>query len=201
MLSRLVSASASVQPRLWCLSLHTTAATRREEGSSADPPGFLATPEVDAATASGLEKGVQIVSSFSTHLSLGAIYSWSVLNRPITNHFGYIVPASADWSVGDISYTFSFVMGGFAWGVVLGPFLERWGPRKCGLIGAAALGSGFGISALGVSTHELYVLYLGGLTWGIANGCCYVPCITNLISWFPDRKGFASGACLAGFGG
>lgn len=35
---------------------------------------------------------------------------------------------------------------------------------------------------------------------GIAMGCTYVPPIQALIEWFPDRKGLASGATVAGFG-
>ena len=43
-------------------------------------------------------------------------------------------------------------------------------------------------------------MYTGMGLAGIAMGCTYVPPIQALIEWFPDRKGLASGATVAGFG-
>ena len=48
---------------------------------------------------------------------------------------GVVVPASADWAIGDVTITFSLVMGGFAWGAVFGKYLDAWGARACCFIG------------------------------------------------------------------
>lgn len=114
---------------------------------------------------------------------------------------GVVVHAPQDWTLGQVSVTFSLIMGGFAWGIVCGRFFESLGPRLCCLLGTACLGSGFGLAALGVYTHNLYLLYGGGLVWGMANGWAYVPPVATLLKWFPERRGFASGACLLGYGG
>ena len=49
-------------------------------------------------------------------------------------------------------------------------------------------------------SHNLALVYTGMGLAGIAMGCTYVPPIQALIEWFPDRKGLASGATVAGFG-
>jgi len=92
-------------------------------------------------------------------------------------------------------------MGGFALGAILGKYLNRWGPRCSVLIGSSCLGSGFGLAALGVHIHSLPVLWAGGLIWGFANGWSYVPPLSALLKWFPERKGFASSCVVCGFGG
>ena len=48
--------------------------------------------------------------------------------------------------------------------------------------------------------NSLYTLYLAGTIWGFANGWAYVPPVVNLMNWFPNHKGFASGACIVGYG-
>ena len=47
-------------------------------------------------------------------------------------------------------------------------FHDRWGPRACCLIGAGAIGSGFGLASLAVATDNLLMLKAGGLIWGLA---------------------------------
>ena len=61
--------------------------------------------------------------------------------------------------------------------------------------------SGFGLASLAVYNQSLPLLYLGGAVWGLANGWAYVPPVATLLKWFPDRKGFASGMCILGYGG
>jgi len=134
------------------------------------------------------------------HMCLGSIFAWSQFNQPLTCLNGVVSQASVDWTLQDINMTFSLVMGGFVWGAIFGKYLESFGPRVSCLIGATALGSGFGLAALATQIQSIPVLYAGGLTWGLANGWAYVPPVTVLMRWFPDRKGFASGGCIVGYG-
>lgn len=69
---------------------------------------------------------------------------------------------------------------------------------------AAALcwGGGFLIGALGVSTHNLWLVYLGyGVLGGCGLGIGYISPVSTLIKWFPDRPGMATGMAIMGFGG
>jgi len=92
-------------------------------------------------------------------------------------------------------------MGGFAYGAVFGNKLEHFGPRVTGMIGSASLLAGFALVGVASGMHNLPLLYAGGAVWGLANGWSYVPPVATLVKWFPERKGFASGMCLLGYGG
>lgn len=62
---------------------------------------------------------------------------------------------------------------------------------------------GAGLLAAGWAVHlgSLWLLYAGyGLVGGIGLGLGYVPPVTNLMRWFVDRKGFATGLAVGGFG-
>lgn len=135
------------------------------------------------------------------HLCLGSVFAWSVFSQPLMRLGGVVTPACADWALGEVSITFSLVMGGFAWGAVLGRQLDLLGPRVSCLVGACALTSGFSLASAAVAAHNLPLLYVGGAIWGVANGWAYVPPVSTVVRWFPDRKGMASGLCILGYGG
>merc|ERR1719315_436485 len=56
------------------------------------------------------------------------------------------------------------------------------------------------MTAGGVMTHNLPLVYTGNLMAGLGYGCGYTPPIQALINWFPDKKGLASGIVIGGFG-
>lgn len=129
--------------------------------------------------------------------------SWSIFNEPLTRNIGVIAASSNDWSLGDVMPIFS--CAALSLGVcsaLLGPWAARVGPRAVCLTAAASWSSGLALTGLGVHLHVLPLLYvgysvLGGAGWGLG----YVSPIPALLSWFPDRRGFASGVGLAAFGG
>eukprot|EP00944_MAST-04C_sp_MAST-4C-sp1_P009898 g9898.t1 len=142
-----------------------------------------------------------VPAALANHICLGGIFAWSVFNKPLTSLYGVVAPASSDWMLAEVTPVFSLVMGGFVWGAVFGKYLDAWGPRTSCLIGAAGLGGGYCIVAAGAAMHSIPIIYLGGLTWGLCNGWAYTPPVATLLKWFPDRKGMASGMCIAGYGG
>jgi MFS family permease len=144
---------------------------------------------------------MMIPAATLTHLCLGSIFAWSIFNAPLMRLNGVVASSASDWALSEISVTFSLVMGGFAWGAIFGPLLDKYGPRVSCLIGAAGLSSGFLLASTAVQMQSLPLLYGSGLVWGISNGWAYVPSVSTLVKWFPDRKGFASGMCILGYGG
>ena len=61
---------------------------------------------------------------------------------------------------------------------------------------------GFVVAALGISTGQLWLVYLGyGGIGGIGLGIGYISPVSTLIKWFPDRPGLATGMAIMGFGG
>jgi MFS family permease len=83
-----------------------------------------------------------------------------------------------------------------------GGWLERVGPRKAGVVAAFCWCGGLLISAVGVSVHQLWMLWIGsGVIGGIGLGLGYISPVSTLVKWFPDRRGMATGMAIMGFGG
>jgi len=141
-------------------------------------------------------------AALAIHLSIGQVYAFSVFNLPLAHLFGG-KPGSGDWSATAIGWTFSIaiaVLGLTA--AFLGKWLERNGPRKAMVIAAVCFGGGFEIAALGVHLHQLWLLYLGyGVVGGLGLGLGYLAPVANLVRWFNDRPGLATGMAIMGFGG
>ena len=85
---------------------------------------------------------------------------------------------------------------------VWGGWLEHAGPRKAGVVSALCWCGGLLISALGIYTHQIWLMWLGsGVIGGIGLGLGYISPVSTLIKWFPDKRGMATGMAIMGFGG
>ena len=83
-----------------------------------------------------------------------------------------------------------------------GGWLEHAGPRKAGFIAALCWGGGLVLGGIGVSMHQLWLVYLGcGVLGGVGQGLGYITPVSTLIKWFPDRRGMATGFAIMGYGG
>ncbi len=133
-----------------------------------------------------------------TLLFLGLIYAWSIFRTP----FGELFP---DWSISQLSMTFTismifFCLGGFAGGILS----RKMTIRSRMLISAVMLLIGFFVVSLvkpespGSSLTMLYIFY--GVFGGGGVGVAYNGVIGTLNKWFPDKVGLASGIMLMGFG-
>ncbi|MGX1325140.1 MFS family permease [Bradyrhizobium sp. USDA 377] len=110
---------------------------------------------------------------------------------------------SCDWKVASMGwmYTLFFVLLGIA-AAVWGGWLERVGPRKAGFVSALCWCGGLFLGAIGVYTHQLWLLWLGsGVIGGVGLGLGYISPVSTLVKWFPDRRGMATGMAIMGFGG
>ena len=134
-------------------------------------------------------------AALAVHLSIGQVYAFSVFKTPLVEHFGTSLTAIG------IIFSISIAMLGLS-AALLGTWVEHSGPRKAMLAAAVCWSSGFLVSALGVATDQLWLLYLGyGVLGGIGLGIGYISPVSTLIKWFPDRPGLATGLAIMGFGG
>ena len=137
------------------------------------------------------------------HLCIGQAYAFSVFNLPMTKLIGITQSAPDDWKLTDLGWIFSigiFFLGASA--AVLGRWVEEGGPRRAMFTAALCFGSGFVVSAIGVYTHNIWIVYLGyGVIGGFGLGLGYISPVSTLIKWFPDRPGMATGMAIMGFGG
>lgn len=142
-------------------------------------------------------------AALSIHLCIGQIYAYSVFNKPMTRILGVDAPIEGDWELTTLGWIFSialFTLGASA--ALFGKWLERVGPRKAMFYSALCLSSGFGVAAIGVYLHNIWLVYLGqGVLGGIGLGLGYISPVSTLIKWFPDKPGMAAGLAIMGFGG
>ena len=142
-------------------------------------------------------------ASIAIHLCIGSVYAWSVFNPALTRELGVVAPAAEDWSLSSVVWIFSvaIVCLGLA-AAFAGKWLEAVGPRMVGVVAALLWGGGFVCGAVGIATHQLWLVYLGyGVFGGCGLGLGYVSPVSTLLRWFPDRRGMATGMAIMGFGG
>jgi MFS family permease len=157
-------------------------------------------------------------AALAIHLCIGMAYGFSVFWLPLSRSIGItksnacaadmsliteLFASNCDWKISSLGwmYTLFFVLLGSA-AAVWGGWLERVGPRKAGLVSALCWCGGLLISAVGVYTHQLWLMWLGsGVIGGIGLGLGYISPVSTLIKWFPDRRGMATGMAIMGFGG
>ncbi len=142
-------------------------------------------------------------AALAVHLSIGQAYAFSTFNLPLSRLIGITKSASGDWALTELGWIFSIaiVFLGLS-AAVFGRWVEWVGPRRSMFTAALCFSGGFVVSAIGVWTHQLWLLYLGyGVLGGCGLGIGYISPVSTLIKWFPDRPGMATGMAIMGFGG
>ncbi len=147
----------------------------------------MSTAQPDSARG-WLVVGAAALSMFAV---FGVAYSFGAFFRSMGDEF--------DSSTGETAFVFSLTIG---LSFFLAPFTGRWmdrvGPRRVVLSGAASLVVGLLLTALVQS------LYLGYLTYGVGVGfavaCGYVPMVATVGGWFVKQRSTAIGVAVAGIG-
>ncbi len=157
-------------------------------------------------------------AALAIHLCIGMAYGFSVFWLPLSHALngktsvacapdmslvGRMFSSACDWKISELGwmYTLFFVFLGAA-AALWGGWLERAGPRKAGVVAALCWCGGLLIGALAITTHQLWLMWLGpGVIGGIGLGLGYISPVSTLIKWFPDRRGMATGMAIMGFGG
>lgn len=136
------------------------------------------------------------------HLSIGAVYVYSMWTPGLTNALGVVTSSAMDWGYTDVLPVFS--MAAVTLGLTThfgGEWVERSGPRLAGTVGSICWGSALVTTGIGVELHSLPLVYAGySLLGGIGWGLCYLAPVTTCMKWFPDRRGLATGLALSCFG-
>jgi MFS transporter, OFA family, oxalate/formate antiporter len=141
--------------------------------------------------------------------SLGSVYAWSFFTKPLQ--------AAYHWANWQTSLVFSLAVAGLGFSALYtGPLVAKLGGRKLMKRSAVFFVSGYLIAALGlylgsgvigdiktpwVSWLSFVVLALGyGVIGGIGLGTGYLTAVSTIAGWHPDKKGFATGMIVMGFG-
>ncbi|UTW09620.1 OFA family MFS transporter [Pseudomonas benzenivorans] len=179
-------------------------------------PAFLSKERIIASP--GFNRWLVPPAALAIHLCIGMAYGFSVFWLPLSKAIGITAPmacspemgffqqifaSNCDWQISMLGwvYTLFFVFLGCS-AAVWGGWLEHAGPRKAGLVSALCWCGGLLISALGIYSHQIWLLWLGsGVIGGIGLGLGYISPVSTLIKWFPDKRGMATGMAIMGFGG
>jgi len=169
--------------------------------SSAGAFSFLLKENIVAKP--GFNRWLVPPASIAIHLCIGSLYAWSLFNAPLTRELGVVTSAGDDWTLSSVVWIFSVAIVSLGLAAAFGgKWLERVGPRAVGVLAAFCWGGGFLTGSVGISTHQLWLVYLGyGVLGGIGLGMGYVSPVATLLRWFPDRRGMATGMAIMGFGG
>ncbi len=178
--------------------------------------GFLDKERIIAGP--GFNRWLVPPAALAIHLCIGMAYGFSVFWLPLSKALGIkeaikcgpdvgffaeLFTSTCDWKISTLGwmYTMFFVILGSS-AAIWGGWLERAGPRKAGVVSASCWCGGMLISALGIYTHQFWLMILGsGVIGGIGLGLGYISPVSTLIKWFPDRRGMATGMAIMGFGG
>ena len=177
--------------------------------------GFL-DKERTIATA-GFNRWLVPPAALCIHLCIGMAYGFSVFWLPLSRAIGVtqtkacpdmtlwqeLFTTTCDWRIASMGWMFTlfFVVLGVS-AAAWGGWLERSGPRKAGVVAALCWCGGLVLGAIGVVTHQLWLLWLGsGVIGGVGLGLGYISPVSTLVKWFPDRRGMATGMAIMGFGG
>ncbi|KAG1693140.1 hypothetical protein DVH05_023920 [Phytophthora capsici] len=136
------------------------------------------------------------IAAFAVQFCIGCIYAWSVLNHPID------LAVYGDAKKGRAVNAFYIAMGVFGTAAaVLGPTIERKGPRWAVSIGTTLFMTGHIVTAIGIHYKTIACIYIGyGIITAIGLGMCYISPVSTLQKWFPDYRGTAAGFAVAGSG-
>jgi OFA family oxalate/formate antiporter-like MFS transporter len=119
----------------------------------------------------------------------GLIYAWSVFVKPIADHF--------HWTIADASLSFTLMTAiGSCLPMIAGKLQERFPARLFLLAGGVFFGGGLLALSNTTSLSQLYIFSVAtglGLTLVYPSGT-----ISNIVQFFPDKRGLASGLLTGG---
>lgn len=132
-----------------------------------------------------------VLGTIIVQMGLGTIYTWSLFNQPLVEKF--------NWQLSSVAITFSITSFALAISTLFaGRLQDKWGIRR--LIGSAGIILGIGLM-LTSQISSIWMLYiLAGAVVGFADGTAYITSLSNLIKWFPERKGLISGVSVGAYG-
>jgi MFS transporter, OFA family, oxalate/formate antiporter len=136
---------------------------------------------------------VILAAAIAVQVCLGVIFAWSAFATPLTR-------APYEFTRLETQVLFSAGLASFALAMAFGAHRLQLavGQRMAVGIGGMILAAGYVLAGFAGTSYWLLLLTVGVLA-GTGIGLAYVHPIAILIKWFPDKKGFITGAAVAGF--
>ena len=134
-----------------------------------------------------------LIAGVFTMLFAGVLYAWSVFKVPLLSELKF------DGFALDLNFTLTisfFCIGG----LLSSKLVKLIGTRLTIVVSGILAGLGFVFSSF-LAENTVWLMYVTyAFMGGLGIGMAYITIISTVNSWFPDRKGFSSGALMMGFG-
>ena len=134
-----------------------------------------------------------VIPAFLLAVSVGQIYAFTKFSDQIAAHI--------DKSKSAVQFAFSLGIFFLGMGAAFfGKIVER-NIRLSTIIGTTLFISGLLVTALGVRTKSLALIYLGyGFLVGTGTGIIYISPVKTMMMWFPNAKALAAALPIISFG-
>lgn len=134
-----------------------------------------------------------LVAGMIIQLCAGVIYMWAVFKAPVAEYL--------ERSPTDIALVSSIMLSAFVIGILIGGTLQdRFGPKIIAVVGSAIMSIGIIATSFVTSASADLIFLTYGIVGGLGVGIVYLCTIACVQKWFPDRRGFATGAMVGAFG-
>lgn len=142
-------------------------------------------------TTTNLPREAILAAGAFTALGTGAIYMWSIFNKPLMEEFGF--------TTSEVSMIYSLFLLASCFSSMLAGWLQRHTQPRFIVLGAGVLfGLGWFCSGFADNLPMLYLFYSGFA--GAGNGMLYNTIVAVVTKWFPDKRGLANGVCIGAIG-
>lgn len=132
-----------------------------------------------------------LIPAVLIHLSIGFVYSWSVISLNLESIFKDNLNFAFSLSIFFLGFSAAF----------MGDFVEKYKPKISAFISAIFFISGIILTSIGINLVSTTLVFLGyGILMGIGLGIGYITPIKTLMLWYPNNSGFATGCAVTGFG-
>ena len=148
--------------------------TSNAAASPSAQPAFLSKERIIAKP--GFNRWLVPPAALAIHLCIGMAYGFSVFWLPLSKALGVSAPVACepgmgfiaqifssqcDWPISMLGwiYTLFFIFLGCS-AAIWGGWLEHAGPRKAGVVSALCWCGGLLISALGIYTHQIWLMWI-----------------------------------------
>ena len=126
------------------------------------------------------------------HCSIGTVYCWSTFSKEIANYIG--LASGIEWAF-SLAIFFLGMSAAFC-----GAMVEK-NIKRSSLLSAIFFAVGMAGTGLFIYLKSFVGILLSyGVIMGIGLGIGYLTPVKNLMLWFKEHKGLATGLAVAGFG-
>ncbi|MDR2547209.1 MAG: MFS transporter [Lachnospiraceae bacterium] len=134
-----------------------------------------------------------VLPMFLITFSIGAVYCWTLFKDHVNEYTGF--------SRSVTEWCFSLAIFCLGMSSAIGGKIVEKNPRKSAFLTFIFFTTGWLMTGIGIQIKNPIITILGfGVVQGIGLGLGYITPIKTLMIWFADRRGFAAGLTIAGFG-